>query len=120
MANALVELRTIDDLNDFLASAQDEPVLLYKHSLTCGTSGWAMEEVRELLGPDGPGVRIGLVLVQAARDVSNDIARRFSVRHESPQLLLVHEGNLAWSASHYRVTAQAAAEALGRLRPVSR
>lgn len=120
MANDLVELRTIDDLNRFLEAAPDEPVLLYKHSLTCGTSGWAMEEVRDLLGPDGPGVRIGLVLVQAARDVSNDIARRFSLRHESPQLLLVHDGIVAWTASHYRVTAQAAAEALSRVRPVPR
>lgn len=114
--SAFADLRTIDDLNGFLGGPGGAPRLLYKHSLTCGTSGWAMEELRDLASTAGQDVRIGIVLVQPGRDVSNEIARRFGVRHESPQILLVHDGKAVWVASHHSVTARAASEAIDRLR----
>ncbi len=99
----LTELNTIDELDAFLEGPS--PVLIYKHSLTCGTSGMALEEVRELLAGPPIGARAGIVLVQPARAVSNEIARRFGVRHESPQALLVDGNRVVWHASHFRVTA---------------
>jgi bacillithiol system protein YtxJ len=113
--SAVTELSTPDDLDRFLASTDGSPVLLYKHSLTCGTSGVAFEEIREALPSMPSGVRVGLVKVQPARAVSNLIAERFAIRHESPQVILVHEGRVAWHASHFRVTADAILAALDRL-----
>jgi bacillithiol system protein YtxJ len=111
----LIELNTVADLDALLADPS--PVLIYKHSLTCGTSGMALEEVRELL--DGPpiGARAAIVLVQPAREVSNEIARRLGVRHESPQALIVSDNRVLWHASHFRVTAESIREALQRTTP---
>jgi hypothetical protein len=39
------------------------------------------------------------------------------VRHETPQALLVRDGTLVWSASHYRVTADAMSRAIETLQP---
>jgi len=115
MSNTLTELQTTDDLDRFLAVQPAQPVIVYKHSLTCGTSGMAFEEIRALAAGPPLEARIGLVMIQPARAVSNEIVRRFGVRHESPQVLLVQDGRVAWHASHFRVTAVAVAAALKRL-----
>jgi hypothetical protein len=36
------------------------------------------------------------------------------VRHETPQALLIQDGRVVWSASHFRVTADAVGAALQR------
>jgi bacillithiol system protein YtxJ len=114
MSNELVELHTLEDLDRLLDEPSGAPVLIYKHSITCGTSGMALEEIGDLAAGPSIGARIGVVMVQPARDVSNDIARRFGVRHESPQVLLVQAGKVVWQASHYRVTAESISAALAR------
>lgn len=113
MSNTLTELKTLEDLDTLIASAAG-PVLIYKHSVTCGTSGMALEEVRGLLAGPPIAARVGLVLVQSARTVSNAVAARFGVRHESPQILLVLDGRVVWHASHFSVTAAAITAALGQ------
>ncbi len=46
-----------------------------------------------------------LVVIQKSRDVSNEIAKRTGVRHESPQTLILRNGEVVWSASHFDITA---------------
>lgn len=53
-----------------------------------------------------------MVTVQTHRAVSNAIAQKLGVRHETPQALLVKSGRVVWSASHFRVTAAAVDDAL--------
>jgi len=114
MPNALIDLATPDDFDRLMARSTSGPVVVYKHSLTCGTSAAAFEEVRDLpaMLPDVP---IGVVNVQTARSLSNYIASRMSVRHESPQVLIVSAGAVRWHASHFRVTADGIVAALKRL-----
>jgi bacillithiol system protein YtxJ len=48
-----------------------------------------------------------MVTVQTHRAVSNAVAQKLGVRHETPQALLIRDGRVVWSASHFRVTAAA-------------
>jgi bacillithiol system protein YtxJ len=50
--------------------------------------------------------------VQTHRDVSNAVAARLGVRHETPQAILVRGGKAIWSASHFRVNAASLDKAL--------
>jgi bacillithiol system protein YtxJ len=50
--------------------------------------------------------------VQRAREVSREVEARTGVRHESPQALILRGGEAVWSASHWRVTAEAVESAL--------
>ena len=45
-----------------------------------------------------------MITVQTHRDLSTAVARRLGVRHETPQALLIRQGRVVWSASHFRVT----------------
>jgi bacillithiol system protein YtxJ len=53
-----------------------------------------------------------MVTVQTHRAVSNAVAQRLGVRHETPQALLIRDGRVVWSASHFRVTAAAVEDAI--------
>ena len=108
-------LATLDDLHAALTASADRPVLIFKHSATCGTSAVAEDEVLDLVSDPALPLTVYQVTVQAARPVSNAVTQHFGVRHETPQALLVSQGRLMWHASHYRVTAQEVLAALARL-----
>jgi bacillithiol system protein YtxJ len=111
----LAPLETMADLDAALAGSTERPILIFKHSITCGSSEVAREEVEEVseeIENEGWPVDLFVVRVQAARVVSNEIEARLRVRHESPQVLLISHGQVVWRASHFRVTATAMAAAL--------
>jgi len=112
MPPALTRLERLEDLDGVLARTADRPLVLYKHSLTCGTSAYALDALSEHLAAAPPGADYAMVVVQPHRDVSNEIARRLGVRHETPQVILVRDGRAIWNASHFRVTAAAVERAL--------
>ena len=94
----------IEDLDRLLAQSSDRPLLLFKHSLTCGTNAEALDELVDHLKEDKLDARYAIVTVQSHRELSNAVSVRLGVRHETPQALLIHEGRVVWSASHFRVT----------------
>lgn len=108
-------LDSLDGLSVVLARSFTRPILIFKHSSRCGTSAMASEELDELVAglPDGADVYV--IHVQSSREVSDAAARSLAVRHESPQVLLVKNGVVRWSASHFRVTAEAIRRALEAL-----
>ena len=79
----------------------------------------AVRLAEHLEGADGPHAHYALVTVQTHREVSTAISTRLGIRHETPQALLIMDGRVVWSASHFRVTADAIAKAIqaGRAAP---
>lgn len=55
------------------------------------------------------------VRVIEERPVSLALAERVAVKHESPQALLIRDGQALWHDSHEAVTAQALRAAVSRL-----
>ena len=77
------------------------PVVIFKHSLTCPISASAYDQMSECEGD------IALVEVQRARELSNEIEDRLNVPHESPQVIVLRNGQVAWNASHFKITTDA-------------
>lgn len=111
----LTPLHGLAELEQVITDSHVKPVLLFKHSYTCGISAEALDELRAHLdgqtGTPAP-VRYAMVTVQTHRDVSNAIATKLGVRHETPQAILIHGGRAVWSASHFRVNAAELTKAL--------
>jgi bacillithiol system protein YtxJ len=99
-------LETLAALDEVVAQSHEAPVLIFKHSLTCGASAQANDEVRAFLGGADNVPHCGIIIVQHARPVSNAVVERFGIRHESPQALLLRDGRVVWHASHWRVNAK--------------
>ncbi len=91
------------DLERAVEASHARPVLLFKHSAACPISAAAQASLNRLSEQTDPDVY--RLVVQHARSLSNAIAQRFGVRHESPQLLVLHGGAVHAHASHYGVTA---------------
>ena len=102
----------MEDLDTLLAASADRPLLLFKHSDTCGTSAEALDELIDHLNEEQLQTRYAIVTVQTHRELSNLVSKRLGVRHETPQALLIWEGRVVWSASHFRVTADAVEAAI--------
>jgi bacillithiol system protein YtxJ len=101
----LTRLSELDDLDRWLERSRREPVWVFKHSLTCPTSATALEEFRTFAATGGGEAGYALIEVQTARELSNELARRTGVRHESPQAMLLRDGEAVWHASHWRIRA---------------
>jgi bacillithiol system protein YtxJ len=100
----VVEIGTDADLADWLG--REGANLLFLNDPFCPISGHAYREVSRLPAP------IGLLDVAAAPHLSAAVEARTGVRHESPQILLLRDGRVIWTASHFRVTADGVREAL--------
>ncbi len=95
------------ELHAAIEESRERPVLLFKHSRYCGVSCEALDELRaHIERHDGPTV-YRLITVQTHRTLADEAARQLGVRHESPQALLLRDGKVVWTASHFRITASA-------------
>lgn len=112
MLRPLELIDSVDALDTALARSSTRPAVIFKHSVTCGTSAMAMEEMQQLIGGAPVAADVYLVEIQRARAVSRAIEDHLGVRHESPQVLMVVDGRVVWHASHFRITAAAVLAAI--------
>ncbi len=109
-------LKTESDLQEALRRSAEGPVLLFKHSTRCSISSSALNRLeREWTGKE-PTEAYFLDLI-AHRDLSTLIASTLHVPHESPQAILVRDGQAVADWSHMairygEVMAQAARHAV--------
>lgn len=94
------EITTLNEWQEVLAKSQTELVLLFKHSTTCPISAAAFREFTAFES-SAPSY---LVKVIESRQVSNEIAEDVQVVHQSPQILLLKNGQAVWTESHYSIT----------------
>ena len=97
-------------LDELVTRSHDAPVVLFKHSTTCPISARAHHQMAKL--PEGVAGKVSLVVVQGARELSRRVAEQTGVRHESPQAIILRNGQAVWSASHFDITAEAVEQAV--------
>lgn len=83
----------------------EKEMVLLKHSNTCPRSAKAYEEM--LFFEQNAKVPVYYVVVQESRDVSNEIADRFHIVHQSPQAFYIKDEEIKWEAHHWDVTEEA-------------
>jgi bacillithiol system protein YtxJ len=111
----LTPIHGLDELDYALGESRHRPLVLFKHSYSCGVSAEALDELLTHLAVKRNDARYAMVTVQTHREVSNAIAARLGIRHETPQALVVSDGRVVWSASHFRVNAAALEQALAQV-----
>jgi bacillithiol system protein YtxJ len=97
-------LSHIDELDAAIAESRERPVLLFKHSRTCGVSCEALDELHAHVGESQSPAAYKLITVQSHRQLSTEAAVRLGIRHETPQAILLRDGRPVWTASHFRIT----------------
>jgi bacillithiol system protein YtxJ len=93
------EINTTEQLDQLFEQSNEKPIVLFKHSLTCPISAGVHQDI------SGADADINIIIMQKARNVSDEIARRTGIRHESPQAIIIKDGKVVYHAAHYDVTA---------------
>src|SRR5580692_352358 len=95
----VAELHSVADLEQALKESGQRVVLLFKHSLTCPISSRAYREFESYMEDPDPNVAYKLITIQTSRPVSDEVAEKLQIEHESPQAILVKDGRGIWSAT---------------------
>jgi bacillithiol system protein YtxJ len=93
------------------------PCLIFKHSTRCNISAMAKYRLEDDWAFEPGRVEAYYLDLLNHRALSGHIAERFSVHHESPQVLLIVDGACTYDASHLDITVEELREAL-ESRPV--
>ncbi len=94
--------RTLTDLgqlNEIIDLSTEKPVIIFKHSTRCSISRMVLKQFENEFDLQDKVIPYFLDLLEF-RNVSNEIASRFGVMHQSPQIILVKDGKAVYNASH--------------------
>ena len=76
-------------------------LLIFKHSTRCGTSYMALDRLTEQWDSEKvEGLRSCFLDVISYRELAREIGAFFKVPHQSPQLLLIRNGECIFESSH--------------------
>jgi bacillithiol system protein YtxJ len=93
-----VPLTDTDELERLYELSHSQPVVLFKHSTTCPISSMAYDEMSRV-----EATPVSIIVVQRSRDISREIETRTGIRHESPQAIVLRNGQPVWNASHFSI-----------------
>ena len=82
------------------------PIAVFKHSTRCSISSIAQHRLEDEWNFKPDEIEAYYLDLIRYRDISNHIAERFSVHHESPQLLLIRGGECTYDASHLDISVE--------------
>jgi bacillithiol system protein YtxJ len=99
------ELTDLGQLSEIIEISNEKPVAIFKHSTRCSVSRMALKQFENEFNSSDKVTPYFLDLI-AHRDISNEIANRFGVTHQSPQLILIKEGKAVYNVSHSDIDAE--------------
>lgn len=108
----LKELHVNKELDQAWEKSMQNPVLLFKHSTTCPISAGAFDQYKSYLESAQDNADCYFVKVIEDKPVSNYIAEKTNVKHESPQIFLIHNKEVLWHTSHSKITKDSIKSAL--------
>jgi bacillithiol system protein YtxJ len=99
------ELTDLGQLNEIVNESTEKPVAIFKHSTRCSISRMALRQFEQEFDLEDKVIPYYLDLLEH-RDISNEIANRFGVYHQSPQLIVIKEGKAIFDRSHESIDAK--------------
>jgi bacillithiol system protein YtxJ len=99
------KLTQAGQLAEIKALSESTPVMIFKHSTRCSVSSMSLDRLlRNWKNGDEEKVVPYFLDLIANRELSNLVAREFGVPHESPQVLVIKNGEVIYDNSHYGIS----------------
>ncbi|CAM1365962.1 Cytosolic protein [Tenacibaculum litoreum] len=96
-------LTSIEQIKEIKELSNKQPVAIFKHSTRCGISSMVIKRFVNSFDEELKDFKVYYLDLLSYRDVSNEIGYTFQVLHQSPQLLVVKNGEVISHASHYDI-----------------
>ena len=98
-------LNSVEQLSEIDEKSKTKTQIIFKHSTRCSVSSFAKRILTSEYDEDVQSkVDVHYLDLIAFREISQEIASRYSVIHESPQILVINNGTCSYSASHSDVS----------------
>jgi len=91
-----------NQLEEIRENSFERPQVIFKHSTRCSISSVAKSRLDRSSDPEGMDFYY-LDLIRY-RSISNRISELFDVHHESPQILLIKNGECTYDESHLSIS----------------
>ena len=103
-----IMLKSVDQLKKAIEESAEKPVLLFKHSTRCSISSMAMNSFQR--GWTGTPEEMDLYYLDllSYRDISNAMAEETGIVHQSPQVIVVKNKEVVYTATHSSINARSA------------
>ena len=98
----LTDLRQLNEITDI---STEKPVAIFKHSTRCHISKMVLRQFENEFDSQKQITPYFLDLLEH-REISNEIAARFGIMHQSPQLIVIKDGKAVYDASHESIDAE--------------
>lgn len=97
-----IHLTEEEQLKQVISKSQIRPQVIFKHSTRCSISAVALQRLQKTAQPSD--IDFYFLDLIANRALSNKVAEVFRVRHESPQVLVVRDGECIYDESHLGIS----------------
>lgn len=98
--NQLTDLKQLDEI---VKESNDRAVLIFKHSTRCGISRMVLKQFENEFDLKESEIKPYYLDLLEYRSISNEIASRFGVIHQSPQIILLKNERVIHDASHSEI-----------------
>jgi bacillithiol system protein YtxJ len=98
-----IKLESTEQLAAIKENSAGKPQLIFKHSTRCSVSSMVLQRLER--HPLHQTIDCYFLDLIAYRPVSNQVAEIFNVWHESPQVLLIKNGECIFDESHMGINA---------------
>ena len=99
-----IQLTAIEQLAEIRERSKEKPQIVFKHSTTCGISRMVIGMFTDDYPFNENTADLYYLDLHAYREVSNEVGIAFQVLHQSPQLLVIKNGETVFHTSHGAIT----------------
>ncbi len=99
-----IPLTKKEQVSALIDLSQEKPCVIFKHSTRCSVSAIAKYRLENAWDFEADEVEAYFLDLIAYREVSNFVSAAFSVYHESPQVLLIRDGECICDVSHLDIS----------------
>jgi len=99
-----IDLKSLSELDEIDIESRNTIIILFKHSTRCSISDIALSRIRHQPNNLIQNTKIYYLDIFRHREISNEIERKYHVYHESPQVLLIKNGDCFFDCSHLDIT----------------
>lgn len=109
-----INLNHVSQLEQINEQSKTKAQVIFKHSTRCSVSSFAKRIlISEFSDSLAQKMDVHYLDLIAHRDISGEIASKYNIEHESPQILLITNGKCVYNASHSDCSLEKAAELIG-------
>ncbi len=100
------EITALEQVDQIEEASKTKTQAIFKHSTRCGISRMVIRNFESSFDVEGNQIDLYYLDLLNYRDVSSEIATRFQVFHESPQFIVIRNGETVHHSSHSMITPQ--------------